>query len=220
MKQTKKRPRLVAIFAHPDDECFGPGGTLYKYSKTHDVYIICATKGEAGGSRKKIAQIRAKEMQKSAKILGAKSVAFLGFKDATLSNSIYHKIGSKIEEKLNKLKPEILITFEPRGVSSHIDHITISMVTTYVFKKSKFAKTLMYFCLSQEKRSRFSDDYFIYFPPGYSKDQIDRTVDVSDVWQTKVKAMKVHKSQMADTSRVLRAIEKDPKEEHFIILAK
>ena len=43
-----KRPSLVAIFAHPDDEAFGPAGTLKIYSKTHDIHLICATRGEAG----------------------------------------------------------------------------------------------------------------------------------------------------------------------------
>ncbi|MBP9816108.1 PIG-L family deacetylase [Candidatus Woesebacteria bacterium] len=37
---------IVAIFAHPDDEAFGPGGTLAKLSNEHDVYIICVTSGD------------------------------------------------------------------------------------------------------------------------------------------------------------------------------
>ncbi|MBI2637373.1 MAG: PIG-L family deacetylase, partial [Candidatus Sungbacteria bacterium] len=46
MKHKKKT--IVAIFAHPDDEAFGPAGTLAKLALAHDVYVICATKGEAG----------------------------------------------------------------------------------------------------------------------------------------------------------------------------
>ena len=42
------KPVVVAVFAHPDDEAFGPGGTLAVLSKTHDVYIITVTGGEAG----------------------------------------------------------------------------------------------------------------------------------------------------------------------------
>lgn len=42
------KQKLVAIFAHPDDEAFGPGGTLALYAKTHDTYLICVTHGEAG----------------------------------------------------------------------------------------------------------------------------------------------------------------------------
>jgi N-acetyl-1-D-myo-inositol-2-amino-2-deoxy-alpha-D-glucopyranoside deacetylase len=40
---------LVAIFAHPDDEAFGTGGTLAKYAHEGvDVHLITATLGEAG----------------------------------------------------------------------------------------------------------------------------------------------------------------------------
>lgn len=216
MKKDEARKTLVAVFAHPDDESFGPSGTLYKYSLTHDVYILCATKGEIGGTHKKLGEIRAKELKKSAKIIGVKQVYFLGFVDGTLSNSLYHQLAAKIEEKLKYLKPEIVMTFEPRGISGHIDHITVSMVTTYVVKKLSFVKQLQYYCITEAKRARF-DDYFIYFPPGYKKTEVDKTVDVEDVWNIKVKAMMVHKSQIKDAKRILKTIEKAPREEHFLI---
>ncbi|MGB9300696.1 MAG: PIG-L family deacetylase, partial [Anaerolineae bacterium] len=40
---------LMAFFAHPDDEAFGTGGTLAKYAAEGcDVYLVTATRGEAG----------------------------------------------------------------------------------------------------------------------------------------------------------------------------
>jgi len=41
---------LMAVFAHPDDESFGTGGTLARYGADPDVRVIliCATRGEAG----------------------------------------------------------------------------------------------------------------------------------------------------------------------------
>jgi LmbE family N-acetylglucosaminyl deacetylase len=42
---------LLAVFAHPDDETFGPGGTLAKYAaEGAAVHLICATRGEVGES--------------------------------------------------------------------------------------------------------------------------------------------------------------------------
>ena len=41
--------RLLAVFAHPDDESFICGGTLAKAaSEGNDVRLVCATRGEEG----------------------------------------------------------------------------------------------------------------------------------------------------------------------------
>ena len=90
------------------------------------------------------------------------------------------------------------------------------MATTFIVEKLTFVEKLYYFCLSQEKRSKFGS-YYIYFPPGYQKSEIAKTVDVSDVWDLKIKVMMVHKSQITDGKRVLSAISRAKKEEHFLI---
>lgn len=211
---------VVAVFAHPDDEAFGPGGTLAKLSKTHNVYIITVTGGEAGQNSlsktdKKLSDIRHRELLEAAKILGVKKVFFLGFEDGTLSNSLYHKIASKVEKKLKKLKPTTVITFEPHGISGHIDHIAVSYITTFVVKRLKSVKELLYFCIL-ENQSRDMNDYFIYFPKGYKKSEIDKVFDIKDVWEIKKKAMLAHKSQKHDAVRILDQAEKLPKEEYFL----
>lgn len=216
-KRNLNRKTAVAIFAHPDDEAFGPSGTLAILSKTHDVYLLCATRGEAGGNHPRLAKIRSAELEKSAHIIGIKKVYFLGFTDGMLSNSLYHSLAGKIERKLRLLKPEILISYEPKGISGHIDHITVSMVTSYVFQRLLFVKTLMQHCITDEVRKKFKNDYFIYFPSGYKKQDIDKIVNISDVWDTKLKAMMAHKSQFKDAQRILKSREGLPKEEYFLV---
>src|SRR5579872_4442081 len=122
------RKTIVCVFAHPDDEAFGPGGTIALLAKENDVYILCATKGEAGQNsltdlETPLQNERMEELKRSAKILGVKKVIFLDFIDGTLSNSLYHKLAEKITQYLNELKPEMLLTYENRGISGHIDHI-------------------------------------------------------------------------------------------------
>lgn len=205
---------VVAIFAHPDDEAFGPSGTLTILSKTYNAYLLCATRGEAGGSHPRLAQIRSAELKKSAQIIGIKKVYFLGFTDGSLSNSLYHILAKKIEYCLKKLKPEIVMTSEPRGVSGHIDHITVSMATSYVCQKMPFVKTVLYHCLRYEDTLN-EKKYFIYFPPGYKKEEIDKTVDISKVWEIKLKAMMAHQSQNKDAKRILKNRIFASKEEYF-----
>jgi len=218
MQQQKSKPTLVAVFAHPDDEAFGPSGTLAKFSKTHEIYILCATKGEIGQSSihtKNLYKIREEELENSARILGVKKVYFLGFQDGTLSNSIYHKLAQKIQEKIHKLKPEIIITYEPLGVSGHIDHITVSLVTTYVARKLKVASNLLYYCIAEKERE-YLEDYFIHFPQGHKRKDADLIVDISAQWDKKLQAIGAHKSQSKDAQSILKILEKLPKEEYFL----
>ena len=214
---------IVCIFAHPDDEAFGPGGTIAKLSKKHNVYLLCATKGEVGTKGKtlknhssKLGNTREEELKNSAKVLGVRKVYFLGFKDGELSNNLYHKLASKIHLHLKKLKPSIVITYEPLGISGHIDHITVSMVTMFVIKKLKFVKELWQVCLPEET-AKTRKNYYICFSPGYKKSEIDKIVDISDVWGTKLEAIKQHESQYKDFNKILGWLNKFPKKEYFLI---
>jgi LmbE family N-acetylglucosaminyl deacetylase len=223
MSLKRKNKNIVAVFAHPDDEAFGPSGTIAKLAKTNDVYLLCATRGEAGqdsGNHKNLARAREKELKNSAKILGIKKIYFLGFTDGTLSNSLYHVLAKKIETHLKKLKPQMVITVEPRGVSGHIDHITVSMVTSFVCRKLPFVKTILYHCITEEMRKGFGDDYFVYFPPGYKKSEIGKVVDVADVWDIKMKAIMAHKSQIQDAGKLIERRQKSPKKEYFLVVNK
>ena len=215
---------IVGIFAHPDDETFGPGGTIAKMAKENKVYIICATNGDGKiGNRKKeiaLGELRKKELMESAKILGVKDVFFLGYQDGSLSHNIYHEAAEKVLKLLKSLKPDTLITFEPRGVSGHIDHIVISMVTSFVFPEVKSAKKLMKYCLATDRRNLLEKGYFIHFPFGYTEEEIDEVVDISDVWEKKVKAMHAHKTQMHDVNRILSKTKQLPKEEAFLVIEK
>lgn len=220
-----KKKVIAVIVAHPDDEAFFMSGTIAKYAKEgHDIYLLCATKGEEGEQHKgedvrQVHEIREEELLESAKILGVKQVFFLGFRDGTLSNNLYHKLADSITEILNKLKPELIITIEPRGISGHIDHITISMVASYVFEKLSYVKKIMYFCFPAEIRNSF-ESYYIYFPPGYKKDDINLVEDVTKVWKQKINAIHCHKSQAKDGSRVINRLNRFPKHEHFMVREK
>ena len=211
---------IVGIFAHPDDETFGPGGTLSSFAQAGDtVYIICATNGETATGKldKKLGKERRKELQRSAKILGIKKVFFLNFQDGSLSNSLYHSVAKKIKKLLIQLKPDVLVTFEQHGVSGHIDHIFMSMVTQFLFPQIKSAKKLMMYCLPFNRTLLMHGKYFIYFPFGYTDEEIDEEVDISGIWAKKVEAMHQHVSQLHDVKRILKQSKNFPQKEYFLV---
>lgn len=215
---------VVAVFAHPDDEVFGPGGTMAKMTRERDVYIICITNGDAGlnssvgeNADKPLSEIRPDELRASAAAIGVKEVFFLGYIDGTLSNSLYHEVAEKVQAKVVEIQPEILITYEPRGVSGHIDHVFASLVTSFVFEHSEDVSELWYYCMNEYARS-FQKPYFIYFPPGYKDDEISKVINIEDVWEEKVDAMSKHESQKHDIDNIFATFKKRRKEEYFLIL--
>lgn len=211
--------KLLAIFAHPDDEAFGPGGTLAKYAAQGvEIHLLTATRGEAGlwdeeskrnqqganNKELKIHHVREEELLKSAEILGIKKVEFLDYIDGTLSNSIYHELAEKIIQKIDNFKPQVLLTTERLGVSGHLDHIAVSMITTYSYFHSEHkVNKLYYHCLPKERREKELDDYFVYFPEGYDQEDITTRIDFTPFWDKKEAAMRCHKSQLHDVERIL-----------------
>lgn len=214
---------VVAIFAHPDDEAFFTGGTLATLAKERDVYTICVTDGDAGlNSSDKtgsMADIRKEELLASGKALGIKQTFFLNYKDGTLSNNLYHEVADKIQKILEDIQPEIVITFENRGISGHLDHIAVSMITSFVFGRVAQIKELWYYANVKGPHSR-RKDYFVFWPPAYDKAEISRTIDISSVLDQKIDAIKKHVSQMHDITKLLEELPDQPKEENFIVVTK
>ena len=139
--------------AHPDDETFGMGGTLAYYTSMGvDVHLICATKGEEGDIPNElitknitIGEIREAELKSAAEILGLKSVHFLGYRDSGMSGSDSNKdpralvsqpienVAERITRKIQEIKPQLIITFDPIGGYKHPDHIMIHKATSKAF---------------------------------------------------------------------------------------
>jgi LmbE family N-acetylglucosaminyl deacetylase len=218
---------VVAIFAHPDDEAFGPAGTLALFAKERPVYLICVTNGDAGinshsDKTRTLSEIRREELEASANILGIQKVFFLNYKDGTLCNNLYADVAAKIQTILDEIKPDTLLTYEQHGISGHLDHISVSMITSYVFEHRADIQELWYFAATKEEQKIFRDqypDFFVYIPEGYEKKSLTFK-NVSSVWEQKLSAMRQHESQTHDITRVLAVKQQLPQEEGFIIRKK
>lgn len=227
-KRFQYMKKLLAIFAHPDDEAFGPGGSLARYaSEGVEIHLLCATKGEAGehqgdkvhsvNNKAQIGHTREKELLRSAEILGIAKTEFLDFVDGTLCNALYHKVAEKIIKKIEAFRPQVIVTTDRLGVSGHLDHIAVSMITTYSFKQTNIAKKLYYHCLPKNVWDTRMEEYFVYFPEGYDQSEITTRIDFSSYWAKKVAAMLAHQSQIQDVRAILTRWEKLPKVDHFIL---
>lgn len=201
---------LVCVFAHPDDEAMGPGGTIAKFAKEREVFLVCATSGNSlkEPNSGELARVREKELQDSARILGIKKVDFLGFNDGELNNNLYHQLANRITERVEDYQPDTLLTFETTGVTGHLDHIAVALATSFVFQKLDYIKKLLYYCQSKEQAESLAKAYFIFVPKGYSASEVDETIDISSVLEQKKQAIAVHRSQVEDVERNLNLLDK------------
>jgi LmbE family N-acetylglucosaminyl deacetylase len=155
-KAKKANPKLLAVLAHPDDESFGIGGTLALYARQGcQVYLVCATRGEAGTVSPEflkgydsIAQLRETELRCAAQKLGLAQVYFLGYRDSGMPGSadnenpdaqVNHpldEVAGRVVKYIREIKPDVVVTFDPIGGYRHPDHIHIHQATNLAFEKS------------------------------------------------------------------------------------
>ena len=129
----------MCVFAHPDDESLGTGGTLAKYAAEGvETYLLTATRGERGrfgdnGERpgpEVVGATREAELRAAARELGIREVTLLGFPDGALDSVDPVQAQEAIASHLRRIKPQVVITFGPEGAYGHPDHIAISQLTT------------------------------------------------------------------------------------------
>jgi LmbE family N-acetylglucosaminyl deacetylase len=137
-----QRLRLMAFFAHPDDEAFGTGGTLAKYAAEGcDVYLVTATRGEAGeiavpdlATSANLPEVREQELRCACEIYGIHPPRFLDYIDGQLPIVNQGQAVGKLVRIIRELKPQILITFGPDGIYGHYDHIAVNRWATIAFE--------------------------------------------------------------------------------------
>lgn len=192
----EKSRKLLAVFAHPDDESFPVGGTLAKYAAEGvEVIIVSATRGEAGIpglSAAGAARLREAELRTAAAELGVREVRFLGYLDGTLARVEPSQAVARLMALLRELRPQVLVTFGPDGISGHPDHVTVSRWVTTAFEMMDGAdapRKLYYVVPSLATQQGCGVATSSPLPQGAVG------IDVSAHLEAKVRAMQAHASQ-------------------------
>ena len=130
--------KLLTIFAHPDDESMGMGGTLAKYAAEGvETHLVCASRGEVGWfgpeeqypGPERFGQLREQELRNAANILGMKSVSFLDYVDGQVDQASASEAIAKIVSHIRRIQPQVVVTFPHDGNYGHPDHIAVGQFT-------------------------------------------------------------------------------------------
>ena len=138
---------IVVLHAHPDDEAIATSGTMAKAKAAgHRVVLVVATRGELGeapddlAAGESLADRRTAETLKSAAIIGADRVEFLGYRDSgmeddprindadTFHSADLESASQRMAEILREENADILIGYDERGNYMHPDHIKVHHV--------------------------------------------------------------------------------------------
>jgi LmbE family N-acetylglucosaminyl deacetylase len=135
---------LMAVFAHPDDESFGIGGTLARYGIDPEVRVVlvCATRGEAGeisdpslGTPERLGEIREQELRCACQILKVDELYFLDYRDSgmagtpdnqhpqALAMAVPEEVVGKIAALIRRERPDVVVTHDETGGYGHPDHV-------------------------------------------------------------------------------------------------
>ncbi len=134
---------MLIVLAHPSDESFLTGGTIAKYAASGwSTSVIIATSGENGknGSltwarNQALAEIRKKESDAAARVLGIREMTYLSQPDGALSTLSPGTLEDPIMKKMEELKPDIVITYDTTGFDNDPDCVKTCFATTFAFQK-------------------------------------------------------------------------------------
>ena len=143
---------LLAIFAHPDDESFGAGGVMALAAAAgNPVWVLCATNGDQGGRPGEVEvdhsldpEVRRRELTCACEALGVSEPIFLGYRDSgmegwgapegSLSRAPQEEVVERMLAVIRRLRPAVIVTFDPGGVYGHPDHTACSATATAAYR--------------------------------------------------------------------------------------
>jgi N-acetylglucosamine malate deacetylase 2 len=107
------------------------------------VYVATATRGEQGMlgtngqvvTRADLPRVREAELRTVLQLYGARPPIFLGYRDQEMAYANADELTAKIAAVMAAIKPDVVITFGPLGLSGHPDHVAVHRATVAAFHR-------------------------------------------------------------------------------------
>ncbi|HEX9123313.1 MAG TPA: PIG-L family deacetylase [Actinomycetota bacterium] len=213
--------RLAAVFAHPDDDTYGVAGTVALHaSEGIEVTVVLATRGEAGqiadpslATRETLGAVREAEDRASWMAVGVETaVDFLGYPDGGVVAVAHEELVAAIEQRLERARPDVVVTFGPDGVTGHGDHVAVGRAATVAFhrlrerRQDRGLRRLLHVGIPRSRFDRWNellrergmeplDPTQPFTPRPVPDDRIAVSVDCRSVFDRKREALAQHRTQ-------------------------
>lgn len=182
---------ILAIGAHPDDVEESCGGTLAKYAKLgHKVFTATATNGNIGSATlpmDEIAAIRKEEAKRAAAHIGAEYVC-LDYDDEMFFEDKAARLA--FIDLVRYCKADVILTHSPHDYNP--DHELTSKIINDIAVMIPIAK------IPTKNKPYDKIPLIAYFEPVHGLGFVPTEyVDISDVFETKLKMCYEHQSQIS-----------------------
>jgi N-acetylglucosamine malate deacetylase 2 len=192
---------VLAIFAHPDDETFRPGGTLALLARRGvRVHVLTATRGQAGScgdpplcARDELPAVRESELRCACSALGLEPPYLLDYQDGHLAEVDAETFIAEILSVVAQVHPQVMLTFGPDGLSGHPDHIAAGRYATDAFHRAASVAALYSVAVPHSLAKRLGMAQICPAPD----ETIALSVDIIETWEAKLSAIRCHATQLA-----------------------
>ena len=195
--------RALVIAAHPDDADFGAAGTASLWTRGGwEFYYLVCTNGAKGSDDPNIAppdliRMRRQEQRHAAAGLGVKEVHFLDFEDGELIPS--RELLGEVVRHIRTVKPYAVFTHDPEAIIvnnsfvNHADHrVTGLTAVDAVYPAARDRLNFPEQIASGLEPHKVSEIYI------WGSERANFNVDITDVIDTKIAALKAHTSQFTE----------------------
>lgn len=193
---------VVAVVAHPDDETFGLGAILATLASAGSrVRVVCLTHGEASslGGGPGLGEQRRRELQSAAEVLGVAEVFLYDLGDGHLVDLAVAVLDGLVETDVDH--PDLLVTFEPGGVTGHPDHRAAAAAARRA--AARRALPVLEWGVNPDVARVLNDELGTTFTSLTGEGVHDVTVDRSAQYG----ALTCHASQVSDNAALARRLE-------------
>jgi len=197
-----KQANVIVFTPHPDDAESRMAGTVARWTREgRDIIYVVCTNGDKGTDDpdiepEELARIREQEQLAAADILGVREVIFLRHPDQALEDT--WEFRKEIVRLIRTYKPDMVVTVDPyRGYLDHRDHrITAQVTLDAVFPYANDAHIYPDLLEQGLQPHRVKEILFCGTgDPNYY-------IDITDTIDTKIAALRCHKSQVGDRSEL------------------
>lgn len=214
---------MLAVFAHPDDETFRPGGTLALLARQGvRVQVLTATRGEAGScgdpslcTTEELPARRERELSCACTALGLEPPRLLDFPDGHLAEAETEEVIVQILAAIRETGAHVLLSFGPDGLSGHADHVTIGRCAAEAFRRAEILAALYTVAVPANVAGTLGMRQVRAVPDA----DIALAVDVSAVWEAKLAAIRCHATQLSASPLLQAPAERQRRffgTEHFV----